>query len=148
MAQSQGKETTDIPEEIFDKIYMELKKNKVTNMATLNYEKIRSKEELEIEIRRQLPVFLEIINHKRRDKNEPKIEENQVIASTFVDIGNKEDMIVESSIKWNASYSDDVMAFTNNIFQITSSCFQMKHLILSVCFYTTNHNAYSFYYPT
>jgi hypothetical protein len=42
IAQSQGKETTDIPEEIFDKIYMELKKNKVTNMATLNYDKIRA----------------------------------------------------------------------------------------------------------
>ena len=60
--------------------------------VNLNHEKIRSKEELEIEIRRQLPVFLEIINHKRRDKNEPKIEGNQVIASTFVDIGSKGDI--------------------------------------------------------
>jgi len=42
VSQSQGKETTDIPEEIFDKIFMELKKNKVSNMATLNYEKIRA----------------------------------------------------------------------------------------------------------
>ena len=29
VSQSQGKETTDIPEEIFDKIFMELKKNKI-----------------------------------------------------------------------------------------------------------------------
>jgi len=42
VAQSQGKETTDIPEEIFDKIYLELKKNKISNMATLNYDKIRA----------------------------------------------------------------------------------------------------------
>ncbi|QLH03545.1 hypothetical protein C5F47_08350 [Nitrosopumilus cobalaminigenes] len=60
--------------------------------VNLNQGKIRSKEELEIEIRRQLPVFLEIINHKRREKNEPKIEENQVTASTFVEVGNKEDI--------------------------------------------------------
>ena len=60
--------------------------------VNLNQGKIRSKEELEIEIRRQLPVFLEIINHKRREKNEPEIEENQVTASTFVEVGNKEDI--------------------------------------------------------
>lgn len=60
--------------------------------VNLNQGKIRSKEELEIEIRRQLPVFLEIINHKRRERNEPKIEENQVTASTFVGIGNNEDI--------------------------------------------------------
>ena len=40
--QTQGKETTDIPEEVFDKIYLELKKNKVNNMATLNYDKIKA----------------------------------------------------------------------------------------------------------
>jgi len=52
----------------------------------LSNEKLRSKEELDIEIKRQLPVFLEIINHKRREKNEPKIDNNQIIASTFLDI--------------------------------------------------------------
>jgi len=40
--QTQGKETTDIPEEVFDKIYLELKKNKINNMATLNYDKIKA----------------------------------------------------------------------------------------------------------
>ena len=60
--------------------------------VNLNQGKIRSKEELEIEIRRQLPVFLEIINQKRRVKNEPKIEENQVRASTFIEIENSEDV--------------------------------------------------------
>ena len=54
----------------------------------LSNEKLRSKDELEIEIKRQLPVFSEIINHKRREKNEPKVEENQVIASTFCDSEN------------------------------------------------------------
>jgi len=40
--QTQGKETTDIPEEVFDKIYLELKKNKINNMAILNYDKIKA----------------------------------------------------------------------------------------------------------
>jgi len=60
--------------------------------VNLNQGKIRSKEELKIEIRRQLPVFLEIINHKRRKKNEPKIEENQVMASSFVEIEKNENI--------------------------------------------------------
>ena len=54
--------------------------------VNLSNEKLRSKKELDIEIKRQLPIFLEIINHKRNMKNEPKVEENQVIASAFVDI--------------------------------------------------------------
>jgi hypothetical protein len=39
--QIQGKETTDIPEEIFNSILLEIKKLKVTNMADLNHAKIR-----------------------------------------------------------------------------------------------------------
>ena len=54
--------------------------------------KIRSKEELQIEIKRQVPVFLEIINQKRKTKNEPKVSENQVIASTFLEMKNHEDI--------------------------------------------------------
>ncbi len=50
--------------------------------------KIRSKDELQIEIKRQIPVFLEKINQKRRGKNEPKVAENQIIASAFLEIRN------------------------------------------------------------
>ena len=62
-----------------DDIYQEIKVN-------LSRGKIRSKEELEVEIKRQLPMFLEIINHKRKENNEPTVRKNQVIASTFLDI--------------------------------------------------------------
>ena len=58
----------------------------------MSHEKLRSKEELEIEIKRQLPIFLEIINHKRSKNNEPKVGENQVIASTFLDIEEHKDI--------------------------------------------------------
>jgi len=54
--------------------------------VSLSQEKIRSKEELEIEIKRQTPIFLEIINHKRRENNEPKVEEKQIAAATFLDV--------------------------------------------------------------
>ena len=50
--------------------------------------KIRSKEELQVEIKRQIPVYLEIINHKRKKKNEPRVSENQIIASAFLKIKN------------------------------------------------------------
>jgi hypothetical protein len=58
----------------------------------LSSEKLRSKEELGIEIKRQLPIFLEIINHKREIANEPKVEESQVVASAFLDIEDHKDI--------------------------------------------------------
>lgn len=39
--QIQGKETTDIPEEIFDKIMLELKKQRITNIKDINRQKIK-----------------------------------------------------------------------------------------------------------
>jgi len=68
-----------------DDIYQQIKVN-------LSHEKLRSKEELDIEIKRQLPIFLEIINHKRDKNNEPKVGETQVIASTFLDIEEYENI--------------------------------------------------------
>ena len=60
--------------------------------VNLSNEKLRSKEELHIEIKRQLPIFLEIINHKRNKKNEPKVGENQINASAFLDIEDHTDI--------------------------------------------------------
>lgn len=60
--------------------------------VNLSNGKLRAKEELNIEIKRQTPIFLEILNHKRMKKNEPKIEKNQIIASTFLDINNHKDI--------------------------------------------------------
>ncbi len=54
--------------------------------------KIRSKEELQFEIKRQNPLFLEIINQKRKNKNEPKVSENQIIASAYLEMKNHEDI--------------------------------------------------------
>ncbi len=69
-------------------------KDDVNQQIKINYsqEKIRSKEELKIEIKRQLPIFLEIINYKRKEKNEPKVKENQVVASAFLDIEEHNDI--------------------------------------------------------
>ena len=67
--------------------------------VNLSNEKLRSKKELDIEIKRQLPIFLEIINHKRSEKNEPKVEENQVIASGFVDIEEHENIEIAYALE-------------------------------------------------
>lgn len=40
--QVQGKETTDIPEELYDKIFIEIKKRKITNMADITHTQLRS----------------------------------------------------------------------------------------------------------
>ncbi len=58
----------------------------------LSQKKLRSKEELKIEIKRQLPIFLEIINHKRHEKNEPRVNGNQITASAFLDSKNDKNM--------------------------------------------------------
>lgn len=60
--------------------------------VNLSNEKLRSKEELDIEVKRQLPVFLEIINHKRNEKNEPKVSENQINVSAFLDVEDHKDI--------------------------------------------------------
>lgn len=41
ISQIQGKETTDIPEEIYDKILLEIKKQRITNIATLSPKKVK-----------------------------------------------------------------------------------------------------------
>ena len=48
--------------------------------------KIISKEQLDIEIKRQTPIFLEIINAKRNEKDEPKVTKKKIIASAFVNL--------------------------------------------------------------
>ena len=48
--------------------------------------KIISKEQLDIEIKRQTPIFLEIINAKRNEKNEPKVTKKKLVASAFVSL--------------------------------------------------------------
>ena len=52
---------------------------------TLNEKKIVSKNQLKIEINRQTPLFLELINQKRRKNQEPLIRQNQITASSFID---------------------------------------------------------------
>jgi hypothetical protein len=41
LAQIQGRESTDIPDEIFDKILLEVKKQKIVNMAKLTHSKVK-----------------------------------------------------------------------------------------------------------
>lgn len=42
LSQVQGRETTDIPDEVFDRIMVELKKQRITNLADLKHSKLKS----------------------------------------------------------------------------------------------------------
>ena len=54
----------------------------------LRNKKIISKEQLEIEIKRQSSTFLEIINKKRDDKEEPRVTKKKITSSAFLDLEN------------------------------------------------------------
>jgi len=54
----------------------------------LKNKKIISKEQLEIEIKRQSSTFLEIINKKRDCEEEPKVTKKKITSSAFLDLEN------------------------------------------------------------
>ena len=59
--------------------------------------------------------FVEFLDSKKEkilNKNN-----NPLFKKPIYILGKKNDVIVECSIKWNAGYSEDVLAFTNNIYQ-------------------------------
>ena len=58
----------------------------------LKNKKIISKEQLDIEIKRQTPIFLEIINAKRNEKQEPKVTNKKITPSAFVNLENNNDV--------------------------------------------------------
>ena len=59
---------------------------------SLNQGKLRSKEELKIQTRRQIPLFLQRINHKRSQNHEPIVRENQITVSAFTEINGYKDV--------------------------------------------------------
>jgi len=77
LSQIQGKETTEIPEEIYDQILMEIKKQQITNMADIKTSKIR-----EILKKLKLNKYYEHCHHIKHRINgvpvphlEPELEE-------------------------------------------------------------------------
>ena len=58
----------------------------------LKNKKIISRQLLDIEIKRQTPMFLKIINAKRYEKDEPKVTNKKIISSAFVNLENDTDV--------------------------------------------------------
>ena len=56
--------------------------------------------------------FLAYNKAKLINKNDKEVFKKPIYIS-----GKKQDIIVECSIKWNGGYSEDVLAFTNNVYQ-------------------------------
>ena len=54
--------------------------------------KIILKEQLDIEIKRQTPIFLETINAKRNEKDEPKVTNKRIISSAFINLEKDNDV--------------------------------------------------------
>lgn len=76
ISQIQGKETTDIPEEVYDKILLEIKKQKITNMADLTYDKIREiLRKLDINKYEHIPHIINKLNGLPIPHFEPELEE-------------------------------------------------------------------------
>jgi DNA gyrase subunit B len=59
--------------------------------------------------------FVEFLDNKK--KKLLNNNGNELFKKSISISGKKGDVIVESSIRWNAGYSEEVLAFTNNIFQ-------------------------------
>ena len=52
----------------------------------LKNRKIISKDQVDIEIKRQTQIFLKVINAKRNEKEEPKVSKKKITASAFVNL--------------------------------------------------------------
>ena len=59
--------------------------------------------------------FVEFLDNKKEKLLNNN--ENELFKKSISITGKKGDVIVECSIRWNAGYSEEVLAFTNNIFQ-------------------------------
>jgi len=62
--------------------------------------------------------IVEFVGHK--DKNREKLftkSGKEIFRKPIYVQGSKNDVSIECSIQWNSGYSEDVMAFTNNIYQ-------------------------------
>ena len=56
-------------------------------------------EEMQMEIKRQTPLFLRVINQNRKAKDESTVSEKQIIVSTFLEMKNFENMEIPYACK-------------------------------------------------
>ncbi|MCE2614770.1 MAG: hypothetical protein LVO36_02575 [Nitrosopumilus sp. (ex Thoosa mismalolli)] len=61
--------------------------------------KLSSKDELKMEISRQLSVYFEIINHKRKQKNESKVGKDQIVPSVFLMLEEGQDIEISYAVE-------------------------------------------------
>ena len=58
----------------------------------LKNRKIMSKDQVDIEIKRQTEVFLKVINAKRKEREEPKVSEREITASAYVNLEKEQNI--------------------------------------------------------
>jgi len=80
-------EQDKIPKTVVKILAKDRYKDDIFQEITVRSEKGKlSHEELEIEIKRHLPLFLQLLNQKRKRNGEPLVSERKVAASTFLEI--------------------------------------------------------------
>ena len=97
-----------------DDIFQEIK-------IILRNGKLISKDELRLEISKQSPRFLEIINVKRKENREPIVKKNQIIANTFVEIEGKNFEIIYYSEMYLKTITKIVQDSRNKIKELKSN---------------------------
>jgi hypothetical protein len=76
LSQIQGKETTEIPEEVYDRILVEIKKQKITNMALITPKKIRDiLRKLQINKYEHIPHIISRLTGRPMTQMPPELEE-------------------------------------------------------------------------
>lgn len=61
--------------------------------------RLASKDELKTEVSRQSSVYFDIINHKRRQKNEPKVGRGQIVPSIFLTSDEGQDIEIPYAVE-------------------------------------------------
>ena len=86
LSQFQAKETTEIPDEVYDKILLELKKERIENMALLNKEKLREilKKIDETDYYEHIPYIINQLNGLPPPVISPEVEE--IIRGLFLQL--------------------------------------------------------------
>lgn len=74
--QMQGKETTEIPQEVFDKILLELKKNRITNLAVLDFKTMKKiLKRINANYYEHIPYIIHRLTGKSNPQLSPELEE-------------------------------------------------------------------------
>ncbi len=72
-------------------------------------DKLHSKDALRIQMNRYMPIFLDLVNHKRQQQNEPVVSAKQVVASAFAIVDDTSVICGNQHINYPQQYKYDAL---------------------------------------